>query len=204
MPVYDHKKYADRSDSDLQNRAQAKEQEFDYILKYFEFPRWELPRVIVLGCPDKRMIPQYLTMFESRLNARVNLTVIDKVVDHLPKEGVMRHDATLPFPNTPYDLVYAHVLLKFISKDGQWAVLENAYDALSVNGVALFILDKEDYETSTELQRDGWNSVPIETWKEKMAEKGMQFSIVPFSLEDSVSGPKEIRGVSGIGLIIFK
>ena len=39
------------------------------------------------------------------------------------------------------------MLLKFIEKEKQWDVIKNSFDALKESGIAIHILDKEDYES---------------------------------------------------------
>ena len=207
MPEYSYQKYSERSDEDLANRAAAKDKELEFIFSKIKIPKLDKPRIIVLGCPDKRMVPAYEALFEKYFGARADLTVIDIEIEHLKGAvNVIEHDATIPFPNPPYNLVYSHVLLKFIETEKQWNVLENSYKALTPGGLAIHIFDSEDIEEKNKLQLDGWFSVPLDRWKDKLKNAGIKYELLSYSFEGQILGinPNAVRGLKGVALVLVK
>ena len=85
----------------------------------------------------------------------------------------------MPLPDGPFDITYAHVLLKFVETKKQWNLIKNSYDVLKPGGLAIHGLDKEDYETKEKKLPDGYFAVPLVQWKEKLVKKNIKFIEIP-------------------------
>lgn len=172
-----HQKYADQPDDELKRRADAKEQELASIFQEVSLnPDSDPVRLAVLGCGDKRFVALHKRIFEQVLKRNVEVTTFDITVDQLAGESnVFQHDCTLPLPNPPYDITFAHVLLKFIETEKQFDLLKNSFDALKSGGVAIHVFDEEEIKaTSPKLPHDLW-AVPLEKWKQKLTELGIEY-----------------------------
>jgi len=114
------------------------------------------------------------------LKRNVEVTTFDITIDHLAGEpNVFQHDCTLPLPNPPYDITFAHVLLKFIETEKQLDLLKNSFDALKSGGVAIHVFDEEEVKaTNPKLPHDLW-AVPLEKWKQKLTELGIEYKEIP-------------------------
>lgn len=105
---------------------------------------------------------------------------MDISVEHLSgEEGVIEHDCTLPLPNSPFDITFAHVVLRFVETEKQWDLIKNSVDALKSGGIAIHVLDKEDYETKESKLSNGLFSVPIDKWKTKLDKLGLEYKVIP-------------------------
>ena len=115
LSIY-HQKYVEQNDDEIQHKADAKEQELASIFQEVSLNTDSDPvRLAVLGCGDKRFVAHHKRIFENVLKRNVEVTTFDITIDHLAGESnVFQHDCTLPLRNPPYDITYAHVLLKFI------------------------------------------------------------------------------------------
>lgn len=176
-----HQKYIDQSDTEIQKRILAKKEELDEIFSHAALETRNSPvQIAVLGCGDKRFTSGHKEIFASALGKPVEITTFDITIDHLlGEENVFRHDCTLPLPHGPFDITYAHVLLRFIETEHQWDVIKNSFDALNPGGLALHVLDREDYETKTPQLSNGLFSVPLERWKTKLDDLGIKHQQIP-------------------------
>ena len=176
-----HQKYSNQSDEELKRRADAKEQELVSIFQEVSLNTDSDPaRLAVLGCGDKRFVAHHKRIFEQVLKRNVEVTTFDITIDHLAGESnVFQHDCTLALPNPPYDIIFAHVLLKFIETEKQFDLLKNSFDTLKSGGIAIHVLDKEDYETTSPKLPDGLWTVPLEKWKEKLTTLGIEYKVIP-------------------------
>lgn len=165
-----HLKYQSRTDSEIAQRIKAKETELAQIFQSIPTTFAANPiRIAVLGCIDKRYISAHKIIFEKILQKSAIVITFDITTEHLQgAEGVVQHDCTLPLPNPPYEITFGHLLLKFIETEKQWDVLKNSYNALSSDGLAIHILDPEDYQTSGILLPGGGFTVPLQRWEEKL------------------------------------
>lgn len=172
-----HQKYINQSDAEIQNRTNEKKLELSEIFRQVQLKTaGELVRVAVLGCGDKRYISKHKEIFETVLGRPVEITTFDIVVDHLQgEENVMQHDCTLALPRSPFDITYAHVLLRFIETEKQWDLVKNSFDALRNGGLAIHLLDAEDYETEAATLPNGLFSVPLKRWEAKLDELGIEY-----------------------------
>ncbi len=176
-----HQKYSSQSDEELKRRADAKEQELASIFHEISLNTDSDPvRLAVLGCGDKRFIAHHKRIFENVLKRNVEVSTFDISIDHLAGESnVFQHDCTLPIPNPPYDITFAHVLLKFIKTEKQFDLLKNSFDALKSGGVAIHVFDEEEIKaTSPKLPDDLW-AVPLEKWKQKLTELSIEYKEIP-------------------------
>lgn len=131
LSVY-HQKYAQQNDKEIQHKADAKEQELRTIFDQITWQPISNPvKIAVLGCGDKRFITYHQEIFEQVIKKSVQVTTFDITLEHLTGESnIIQHDCTLPLLHAPYDITYAHVLLKFIEPKKQFDVIINSYEAL--------------------------------------------------------------------------
>lgn len=192
-----HQKYSEKSDEELAKRADVKNQELKQIFAQVKPLTNNNPlRIAVMGCGDKRFIRYHKRYFSEQLEKEVELTTFDITTDHLAgEENVILHDCSLPLPNTPYDITYAHVLLKFIPTEKQWDVIINSYDALSAGGIAIHVLDPEDY--SGNQLPDGLYSVPLQDWEDKLKENDIDYKKIVLK-----SGPNQ--NMEALALLLMK
>ncbi len=176
-----HQKYVDQSDDEIQRKADAKEQELASIFRAVSLNTDSNPvKLAVLGCGDKRFVVHHKGIFENVLKRTVEVTTFDIFIDHLAGESnVFQHDCTLPLPNPPYDITYAHVLLKFIEDEKQFDLLKNSFDVLKPGGVAIHVFDEEEVKATSPKLPDGLWSVPLEKWKLKLTELGIEYKEIP-------------------------
>ncbi|MFH0891939.1 MAG: hypothetical protein V1867_04115 [Candidatus Falkowbacteria bacterium] len=176
-----HLQFTLKSDSDIQRRIDEKELELKRVFEFVQLSTDSgVIRVAVLGCADKRLVRGHKKIFEKVLNKKVELTTFDLSVEHLlGEENVAQHDCTLPLPNTPYDITYAHVLLKFIPTEKQLDLIKNSFAALVSGGIAIHVLDKIDYETIGPKLPDGYFTVPLADYKLELTRLGIGFKEVP-------------------------
>lgn len=166
-----HQQQAAETFGKMLDKVKEKDAELEAVLRAVPISVDGLARVAVLGCGDKRYIPYHQRLFEDHLGTEVDMTTFDITTEHLSgTPGVVQHDCTLPLPGTPYDLTFAHVLLKFISVDKQLAVLKNSYDALRPGGIAIHIIDEKEMKT---------NEVPLSLLKEQLAVEKIEVTEVP-------------------------
>ena len=182
MPLsFYHQKQAQLSDDDIKKRAVAKKDELRAIFNQVSLKTGSaIVRVAVLGCADRRFIPLHKHIFRTIVGKPVEVTTFDITIEHLAgEERVVEHDCTQALPNGPFDIIYVHVLLKFIETEKQWNVIENSYTALKAGGLALHILDREDYETQAEKLGDGYWAVPLSRWKTNLISDKIAFREIP-------------------------
>lgn len=176
-----HQKYANRSPNDMSKRIRAKAYELKQIFAKLPGHTFENPaRVAIMGCADKRFVPVHREIFEKIVAHPVTVITFDITVEHLlPESDIAEWDCTKPLPDAPYDITYASVLLRFIETEKQWDVLKNSHSALGKNGVAIHILDEEDYTSTTAKLSNGYFSVPLNRWEHQLKESGIQFLEIP-------------------------
>lgn len=176
-----HQKYVDQSDDEIQRKADAKEQEIASIFLEVSLSADSDPvRLAVLGCGDKRFVAHHKRIFENVLKRNMEVTTFDITIDHLAGESnVFQQDCTLPLSNPPYDIIYAHVLLKFIETEKQFDLLKNSFDALKPGGVAIHVLDKEEINAIGPKLPDGLWTVPLMQYKKQLTDLGIEIKEIP-------------------------
>lgn len=175
-----HQSYSEQTNEEIQRRIKAKLEELRAIFKRVRLgTAGETVRIAVLGCGDKRFVSGHKRIFEEVLKKTVNIVTFDITIEHLGGEkNIFQHDCTLPLPQGHYDIVYAHVLLRFIETEKQWDLIRNSFDALKSGGIAIHLLDKEDYETEELKLSKGLFSVPLNKWKAELDELSIEFRLI--------------------------
>lgn len=176
-----HQKYSSYSDAEIQGRVDAKESELESIFEKVSLNTGsEIVRLAVLGSGDKRFVKHHQKIFKKFVGKPVEVTTFDITTDHLiGEENIIQHDCTMPLPNLPYDITYAHVLLKFIETEKQFDLIMNSYNALKNGGIAIHVFNKEDYSTIGMKLPDGYFTVPLEEYENKLKEKEIKFLEIP-------------------------
>lgn len=176
-----HQKYSNQPDSEVQNRTNEKKQELVKIFEHVQLNSTSnTAKVAVIGCGDKRFVKHHKVIFQDILKKPVVIFTFDITIEHLEGEkNVVQHDCTQPLPDGPFDITYAHVLLRFIETDRQWDLIKSSYDALKPGGLAIHVLDKEDYETEEPKLSNGLYSVPLNKWTKQLDELGVNHKLVP-------------------------
>ncbi len=171
-----HQQYANQSDEEIAEKAQEKLTELEEILGQVAFTSTSDPvKIAVLGCGDKRLVEHHRRIFAEVLKKDVEINTFDITIDHLKgEENVFQHDCTLPLPNSPYDIVFSHVLLKFIPTDKQYDLLKNSYNVLSPGGLAIHVIDADDIGVHPDEAEEGMNIVPLDLWKGMLADKQIE------------------------------
>ncbi len=145
-----HQKYANRSDEEIRKRIAEKEKEL-VLIRDIVKPKFlsDTLKIAVMGCGERRFVAGHREIFARVFHKQVNITTFDITTDHLKgEEDVVRHDCTQLLPNGPYDITYAHVLLRFIPKEKQWDLIMNSFNVLKNGGMAIHVLDPEDCKTT--------------------------------------------------------
>jgi len=127
-----HQQYADQSDEKIEAKIDEKKRELSAVFDAVSPEFKSAPvRLAVLGCGDKRFVGAHKKIFEEIIGTEVEITTFDIIIDHLQGEDrIFKHDCTLPLPDTPYDITFGHVLLKFIDTEkltgrekGKWTYI---------------------------------------------------------------------------------
>ncbi len=178
-----HKKYMEKSDSEIAVHVQVKEIGLRQVFGTLGLPRMNGPEaaVLVLGCADKRFVPEHERIFSSILGRPVKLLTIDVETEHLSGvPGVIQHNATEPLPGGPYDVVYGDVLVRFVEPEKQSKVLKNSYDSLAAGGMAIHIFAKEDFDPPAGYAPlPGTHKVDMNSLQLELTKIGIQYLEVP-------------------------
>lgn len=177
LSVY-HQKYANQSDEEIRRRIDAKEHELTAIKAANAAPTTgsKLIDVCVMGCGDKRFVEGHRLIFQKVFGRPTHVSTLDINIEHLQGEAdVTQHDITQPLPGGPYDITYAHVVLKFIDEGKHWAVIKNSYQVLKAGGIAIHVLDTEDYSEPDKMKDSGYHPVDLGSIKESLDEKNITY-----------------------------
>jgi tRNA G37 N-methylase Trm5 len=135
-----------------------KEEELLRIAELDGYKTEQLSKIAVLGVADNRHVQGHRDLFSKILGHAVDINTFDITTEHLSGETqVYAQDVTEAIPYGPYDIVYSHVLLKFIPKEKQMRVIENSVAALKHGGIAIHVFGigpryKENDPTVKEIQ----------------------------------------------------
>lgn len=144
----------ERSDTLLKE----KEEELLRISELDGYKTEQLSKIAVLGVADNRHVQGHKDLFSKILGHAVDIHTFDITTEHLLGEAqVYAQDVTEAIPYGPYDIVYSHVLLKFIPKEKQMRVIDNSVAALKHGGIAIHVFGigpryKENDPTVKEIQ----------------------------------------------------
>ncbi len=182
-----HQRYVKMSDAEAISKVQVKETGLRQIFASvgYQVPTAPELRVMVLGCADIRFVDQHRRIFSSILGKPVQLTTADVVVEHLAgAAGVIQHDATLPLPDVPYDVIYGDVLIRFVEPSKQLSVLKNSYDALGAGGIAIHVFAQEDYDPPPGHQAvPGTYKVDVNSLQLELNKAGIPYLEVPLHFD---------------------
>lgn len=200
-----HLHHVSRSDAEVLRRGKVKELEITQILEKIPFQSQNEPlRVGVLGCAEKRFVKIHKKIFEKIFQRPTELVTFDISIEHLSgEEHIVQHDCTKPLPEINFDILFGHVLLKFIETEKQLSVLLNSYEALSSPGLAIHVFDAEDIETTAVKQSDGYWSVPLERWKTELENRHIHYQELHWEIESPGEG-LPIRGIKGGALVLIR
>lgn len=190
-----HQKYASEDKERNKRRIEVKKEELEKVFKVVPFKtKNKVVKIAVWGCGEARIAKAHKKIFREVLGQPVRVTTFDISIEHLKGvAGVVKHDCTLPLPNGPYDITYAHVLLKFIPTEKQWGLIKNSYDALAPGGLALHFLDEEDYKTGKKILSDGYFGVTLYRWLKKLKANKIKFKKIPLKIKIT---KKFLRGLA--------
>ncbi|MBI2579723.1 MAG: hypothetical protein HYW27_02370 [Candidatus Aenigmarchaeota archaeon] len=138
-----YKEYATRPDSRVADRERAKKSIVKYVLQKTGFKANKGPvKIVVLGTSDRRYLAVHRRVFEEILGCKTDVKTFDVDTEHLGGESgtEITHDTTKPFPDAPYDIVFSHELMKFLTEEEQLITIINSYNALGRDGIAMHIL----------------------------------------------------------------
>lgn len=147
--------YASQPDEWVANMHITKRSIVEYVLDQMKFEAVHEPlKVVVLGASDKRYIPIHQDVFQSILHRAISMVTFDFDTNHLGGESkdVISHDVTQLFPDAPYDIVFSHELMKFLTPDEQLQTIKNSYQALGEKGLAMHILHEPSIKGTSELR----------------------------------------------------
>lgn len=172
-----HQKYINYPDSEILNRALEKRKELVKIFNRVKLrTKGNLVKIAVLGCGDKRFVRHHEKIFKEFITKPVEITTFDITINHLKgAKNIIKYDCTLPLPKMSFDIVYVHVLLKFIETEKQWHLIKNSYETLKPGGFAIHIIDKEDYEIKEKLLSNGQFTVPLDRWRGQLDKMGVKY-----------------------------
>ena len=164
---------AAESDTESKKKLDEKEEELRAIFLEIKLPHKDTYKLAVLGCGDKRHLKGNTKISESVLGKKIENTTYDLDVKHLG-EDAEEHDCTEELPGKDFDITYAHVLLKFIPRELQVALIENSYNALASGGVAIHVIDGDNIKPD----KDGFTSVDLDYIKDLLTESNIDYKIV--------------------------
>ncbi len=149
-----YREYASQPDAWVSNMAITKESIVRYVLAATEYqPPIEPVRIAVLGASDKRYLPIHEQIFRHLLQRDVHVTTLDIDIEHLARQqGTVEHDVTQSFPMSPYNVVFSHELMKFLTAEEQLQAMKNSYAALADNGLAMHIMHAPSIKGTAELK----------------------------------------------------
>ncbi len=172
-----HQKYINMPQDWVEFGLRAKDAQLKQVFEEINWqPAADAVKIAVLGCADKRFVAGHKQLFKKFLKKEVEVTTFDITTEHLSgAENVVEHDCTKPFPGASFDLIFSHILLKFMPADSQWLVLENSFNALAPGGVALHFMDVQGQTVPTSMIAEGFFQIPLAEFKNRLTEKAIKF-----------------------------
>lgn len=150
-----YSEYAAQSDAWVANMKRTKLSIVEHVLRYAHFkPENTCLRIVVLGASDKRYIPIHEKVFSESTNKEIALVTFDLDPNHLggTSSSVIHHDVTQAFPGEPFDIVFSHELMKFLTSEEQLKTMVNSYQALCQGGIAMHVIHEPSIKGTQELR----------------------------------------------------
>lgn len=150
-----YKEYASQPDEWVENMEATKRSIVEQVLEIMKFETNTDPiKIAVLGASDKRYISIHQRVFENAVQREIQMSTLDIDTNHLggTSDDVVLHDVTKPFPDAPYAIIFSHELMKFLTPEEQLHSIENSYQALAQNGLAMHILHEPSIKGTSELR----------------------------------------------------
>lgn len=185
--------YTSQPDEWVNNMEKTKRSIVEHVLRWANFQASHEPvTVVVLGASDKRYIPIHERVFAAATGATIEIKTFDLDTAHLGGEsaGVVHHDVTAQFPGGPYDIIFSHELMKFLTPDEQLTTIANTYAALAPGGVAMHIIHEPSIKGTSELRSWQFRVDPDDLIM-KLGGKGMSASKIVFESESNVDWLRE-------------
>lgn len=180
--------YAAQSDVWVSNMETTKQSIVRHVLSAagFDSDKDKL-NVVVLGASDKRYIPIHERVFSESTEKEIALITFDLDPRHLggASTNVLQHDVTQSFPGEPFDIVFSHELMKFLTSEEQLKTIVNSYQALCQGGVAMHIIHEPSIQGTQEL-RSWQHRVDPDTLLMQLKERQIPVQKLVFESESSV------------------
>ena len=181
-----YREYSNQKNSWVENMAKTKLSILKQVFREIFFEPKGPVNIAVLGASDKRYIVIHERIFRELFGKDISLVTFDIDTDHLGKlPGTILHDVTLPFPYGPYDVVFSHALMKFLTHDEQLKVIKNSFNALKDNGVSMHIMHSPELTGTKEL-RVWQQRVDLDLILQKLRENTIKVKILQFKSESLV------------------
>lgn len=202
-----YQRYGQLSDKEIAHRAAVKEMQIRQVFAAVGQPSFPNPliRLAVLGSGDKRLVDAHRRIFETVFGKPVTMTTFDIDVEHLAgaQGGVIRHDVTEPLPETPYEVVYGDVIVRFVEPTKQFFVMKNAFDALAPGGIAVVNFAQEDFDPPPKYEPvAGTFRVDMNALQLEMAKAGIPFLEVPVRVETTKPGTDDKMIINEMSLVM--
>lgn len=185
--------YASQPDEWVENMEATKRSIVEQVLELMKFEdSSDSLKVVVLGASDKRYIPIHQRVFENATHRSIQMSTLDADADHLGGESdaVILHDVTNPFPDAPYNIVFSHELMKFLTPEEQLQTIINSYQALAQGGLAMHILHEPSIKGTSELR--AWqHRVNPDDLIEQLKAKNIPATKLVFNSESDVAWLRE-------------
>lgn len=147
--------YASQPDAWVSNMQKTKHSIVVTVLRRTGYKsNSDAPKIAVMGVSDKRYLSIHHNVFTSFFSDRASVTTLDIDTIHLggETETEITHDITKPFPKTPFDVVFSHELMKFLSPNEQLEAIQQSFMALQEPGLAMHILHEPSLLGTSELR----------------------------------------------------
>lgn len=186
--------YASQPDEWVENMEATKRSIVEQVLELMKFEAGSSDpvKVVVLGASDKRYIPIHQRVFENAVHRTIQMATLDIDADHLGGESdkVVLHDVTKPFPDAPYNIIFSHELMKFLTPEEQLQTIYNSYQALAQDGLAMHILHEPSIKGTSELR--AWqHRVNPDELIEQLKAKNITATKLVFNSESDVAWLRE-------------
>lgn len=182
-----YEEYASLSDVWVRNMMDTKRSIVHQVLQMTSYSKSKTTKVAVLGASDKRYIAIHQQVFQEQLQGAVTVHTLDIDTEHLggASSTVVEHDITKQFPQKPYDIIFSHELMKFLTEDEQLATLKRSHDAIKIGGLAMHVMHEPSILGTSEL-RNWQNRVDPDMLKSQLQSVDIRPSLLKFRSESVV------------------